>query len=113
MNDKIIKISIKELKKIVSEEIAGVKSSEHIVGRKPEKDVVDQRSVTDSIREAISNAINENIKERVINNVDDDIMKYSDVEIIFEPPKTLVRFIDAGGIKDQDMIYLINVTKIV
>lgn len=113
MSDRSIRLTVGELRKIISETIqeAPVAFGKHKSASK--KDTTDQRAVIDKVREAISDAVTENIKERVRKRLSSGVLTFSDLEIISEPPKTLVRFKDVSGVAGQDMIYLVNVTKIV
>lgn len=121
-----MKLSLKELRDLISSTISedirtlSKKSlDKNTVGKergapKSDKEVSDQRKVVDGVRTAIAEAVSDGIKDAVKARLQrDNVVTYSDIEIITEPPKTLVRLKDVGGEKGQDMIYIINVTKIV
>lgn len=110
MSDSKVKITVGELRKIISGHVQEATFSK----KKPKSDkaATDQRAVIDKVREAISDAITSDVAEKVKHTLGTNL-RYSEIEIISEPPKTLVRFMDVDGVQGQDMIYLINVTKIV
>lgn len=118
-----VRLTVKELRKIISEVIQEAPPVPGVVGdpigkKKPEdrskKDPTDQRKVIDAVRVAISAAITDDVRKKVHQQLQKSgVVKYSDIEIISEPPKTLIRLMDVNGESGQDMIYLVNVTKIV
>lgn len=110
MSDANMKVTIGELRKIISSQVSEALISKKKASRS-KKATTDQRAVIDTVREAISNAITVDVQNSVKQAVGSSL-KYSDLEIISEPPKTLVRFMNIDGVQGQDMIYLINVTKI-
>lgn len=115
MADNQVKMTVGDLRKIISEVIqeGPAISFDGKPKTKSKKDPTEQRAVIDKVREAISDAVTENVQERVRKALGAGIMTFSDLEVISEPPKTLIRFKDVDGQVGQDMIYLINVTKIV
>ena len=113
MTDNLIKVTVGELRKIISEVIQEAPVSYNGKPKsKSKKDPTEQRAVIDKVKEAISNAITENVEGRVRQALG-GIITFSDLEVISEPPKTLIRLKGVDGQAGQDTIYLINVTKIV
>lgn len=123
MTDKNFKVTVRDLRKIISEVIQEDESTPpgsigDPIGKKKKdrssKEKTDQRKVIDAVRVAISDAVTSDVRNNVHSSLQKKgLIKYSDIEIISEPPKTLVRLKDIDGKQGQDMIYLINVTKIV
>ena len=122
MTDKNLRLTLKELKKIISEVIQEDGPGPGIVGDpigkkkkdRSSKDPTDQRKVIDAVRVAISDAVTDDVRKKVHKHLQDTgAIKYGDIEIISEPPKTLIRLKDVNGHPGEDMIYLVNVTKIV
>jgi tellurite resistance protein len=113
-----MRMTLGELRRVISgaiqEATHTIKPRKDRVGTKSEKDPTDQRAVIDAVRVAISDAVTDDVREKVHAHLrDSGTLSYSDIEIISEPPKTLVRLMDIDGEQGKDMIYLINVTKIV
>ena len=111
MVDTKVNVTVGELRKIISCQVSEALSFNKKKPSRSKKATTDQRAVIDNVREAISNAITVDVQNSVREAVGTSL-KYSDLEIISEPPKTLVRFMNIDGVEGQDMIYLINVTKI-
>ncbi len=123
MTDKNLRLTLGDLKKIISEVMQedggpppGVIGDP--IGKKKKdrssKDPTDQRKVIDAVRVAISDAVTDDVRKKVHKHLQDSgAIKYRDIEIISEPPKTLIRLMDVNGHPGEDMIYLVNVTKIV
>jgi hypothetical protein len=122
MTDKNLRLTLGELKKIISEVMQEVDPAPGAVGDpigkkkkdRSSKEKTDQRKVIDAVRVAISDAVTEDVRKNVHQALQKKgLIKYRDIEIISEPPKTLIRLMDIDGVPGQDMIYLVNVTKIV
>lgn len=123
MTDKNLRLTLGSLKKIISEvmqEDAGPPpgSVGDPIGKKKkgksDKDPTDQRKVIDAVRVAISDAVTDDVRKKVHHHLQSTgVIKYQDIEIISEPPKTLIRLKGINGRNGEDMIYLVNVTKIV
>jgi hypothetical protein len=122
MTDKNLRLTLGDLKKIISEVMQEADPPPGAVGDpigkkkkdRSSKEKTDQRKVIDAVRVAISDAVTEDVRKNVHQALQQKgLIKYRDIEIISEPPKTLIRLMDIDGVSGQDMIYLVNVTKIV
>lgn len=122
MTDRNLRLTLGDLKKIISEVMQEADPVPGAVGDpigkkkkdRSSKEATDQRKVIDAVRVAISDAVTTDVKQKVHKFLmQKGVIKYSDIEIISEPPKTLIRLKDVNGESGQDMIYLVNVTKIV
>lgn len=108
-----MKIRLSEIRTIIRDVLEEMDSGTPSAKSLDDKAKADKRKVVDTTRDAISTAVSSGVKDRIVQLVTPDVFKYSDVEIIDEPPKTLIRFTDVDGEKDKDTIYMINVTKLI
>jgi hypothetical protein len=107
MTDKNLRLTLGDLKKIISEVMQEADPSPGAVGdpigKKKEdrssKEKTDQRKVIDAVRLAISNAVTSDVRKNVHRALQEKaLIKYRDIEIISEPPKTLIRLMDIDGV---------------